>query len=289
VLNILRRHDTNKFHRTYGDSKSRKYGRHNPITEELKRTICNEYSAGNSAYFIATTYGVSDRTILRVLEDGGIIRRHNRQAHKCGFSNEHIFDTLTHESAYWIGFIMGDGCVTTNRSSEPNTLQLCVAEKDLEHLNKFSRFLGSTNKYSSSIGNYNSRCYKLSVRSVAVCHKLKEYGVTPRKSFTAKAADCLVNNRDFWRGMIDSDGGIEIPQNRTPVISLCGSYETMNQFSNFVRAISPSCRASVTKMHSIYRVRVNGTYASRLAHYLYDCDGPYLDRKKRLASRLTYS
>jgi len=41
---------------------------------------------------------------------------------------------------YWIGFLMADGGFTERR------IQLGVAEKDLDHLEKFRKFVNSTNK-----------------------------------------------------------------------------------------------------------------------------------------------
>ena len=56
--------------------------------------------------------------------------------------NFEIIDT--EEKAYWLGFLYADGSV----SSTDNRIELGLAEKDLNHIEKFKEFIGVPNKIS---------------------------------------------------------------------------------------------------------------------------------------------
>lgn len=59
--------------------------------------------------------------------------------------NHNFFEVIdTEEKAYWLGFIMADGCVSITHS--PKVL-LGVAEKDAEHIREFHYVLNSSIKY----------------------------------------------------------------------------------------------------------------------------------------------
>jgi len=49
------------------------------------------------------------------------------------------------ESYYWIGFILGDGCITKNYT----ILQVALQEKDKKHIYKLAKFLNTNNVYFS--------------------------------------------------------------------------------------------------------------------------------------------
>ena len=59
--------------------------------------------------------------------------------------NESFFDIIdTEEKAYWLGFIMADGCICTSNSSSPNNrLSIILNQKDKDHLIKFKKAIDS--------------------------------------------------------------------------------------------------------------------------------------------------
>ncbi len=128
--------------------------------------------------------------------DTGIIfspeRRKNisigiRRALKAGASmgpkihtiDETVFDTITQESAYWIGNLMADGNIYIGKTGNPR-IALTVAEKDREHLIKFGRFLKSTYEILLKITKVNGNAwnqYTLRILSKRLAEKLA-IGVT---------------------------------------------------------------------------------------------------------------
>ena len=62
--------------------------------------------------------------------------------------NEEAFDAITEESAYWVGFLMADGCVSDPANGRCPTLALALAQRDMHHVVRFREFLGSTHPVS---------------------------------------------------------------------------------------------------------------------------------------------
>jgi NUMOD3 motif len=59
--------------------------------------------------------------------------------------NESVFDNPNEEANYWIGFLMADGNVYIDNGL-PN-IRLALAEKDVEHLEKYRKFMGSSHPF----------------------------------------------------------------------------------------------------------------------------------------------
>lgn len=195
------------------------------------------------------------------------------------FFNQNAFDTITEESAYWLGFIMGDGCV-----SDRNTLSIGLNDRDKLHLKKFMKFMNHDG------GMYYNK--KTHINEVVLCSKiltksLSQYNIFPRKTFTAKAPDNLKNDVNFWRGLIDADGslGIYIEKRRNNrkygVVSLAGTHDLCDQFLTFV-SNNICSHNQVSKPHSnIFRVNFSYNKAKSIVEFLYENASTYLERKMK--------
>ncbi len=54
--------------------------------------------------------------------------------------DHHVFDIIdSDEKAYWLGYIMGDGCISMNR----NSYVVNISSNDIEVLENFKKFLKS--------------------------------------------------------------------------------------------------------------------------------------------------
>jgi NUMOD3 motif len=158
--------------------------------------------------------------------------------------NESAFNSLTEESAYWIGYLISDGnvCYKKDKKGIP-TIALHVKDTDLAHLQKFRDFLHSSYKisrYANKI--WANVSYSISFPSQQMANALAKYGFVPRKCFTAEIKGEVENNRHVWRGMIDGDGclGVYVRKNsnetsrRVPYISITGTKTICLQFRSFL-------------------------------------------------------
>lgn len=204
--------------------------------------------------------------------------------------DESVFDTLTPESAYWLGFLMADGCVFCQENRIP-MVSICLGGKDREHLVKFLQFIKSPGR---AITQHRDGSFTVQVKSKRLVECLASYGITPRKSFTAKAIGDIAHNPDFWRGVIDGDGcvgdyickstkqyGRKNYVSRNIMLQLCGSKDICEQFLSFAHPHVPGCRASVrfTESDNMYVTALGGKYAKRIISELYGGSTIYLDRK----------
>ncbi len=88
------------------------------------------------------------------------------------------------------------------------------------------------------------------------------------------------NDADFWRGVVDGDGSIEVKKTGQIAISLVGSLPCVSAFAEWCRKISPT-KATVRKHKSIYRFQVVGVYSMPILDALY-ADAPIALERKRL-------
>lgn len=271
------------------------------FTTKQRGEIISLYLSGESAREVGNKFGVSDEVIFKRLRDWGVPRRDSKQAAKCWdhsttsrkcVLDESVFDTITEESAYWIGFLMADGCI--RKQSGCDTPVVSVTSKDIEHVDKFKGFLKSAHKIGiSGGGKYGS----LSVTSNKLAGSLANYGVVPRKSLIAEARGGIENNRHFWRGVIDGDGSVGISHQkflikgrkyeyRYPIIQLCGSKRICEQFLEYSKTLAPDCKVHVHRDKGIYGVALSGKFSIPVIRELYNDCSVSLDRKSTKAQEV---
>ena len=221
--------------------------------------------------------------------------------------DEHAFDVLTPEAAYWVGFALGDGNVHKNKFS------VRLKGSDVAHLEKLKAFLKSSNKVCHGITKPCMIGDKLvspkeyanfSVSSPVLVARLAEMGVVPRKSLIASIPEELRNSRDVYRGLIDADGHIVIRQRKAYLpgdfvctkygqkarvdvrISLIGSIHVVSQFRDYVVSIEPQITNKVSKRGTIFSFEVGGESAQRLTAHFYNDAVVSLDRKLATAKEI---
>lgn len=171
--------------------------------------------------------------------------------------------------AYWVGFLMADGNIYNN------IIGIFLNTQDIGHLEKFRKFIGGTQQ----IYKYKTRpACSYQFQSNYMVQKLALLGIVPNKSCIEKPPDCFLDNRHFWRGMIDGDGWVTSTR-----LGLCGSYETIKQFAAFIEQniVKHSCHPCKSK--SIFQIRFRGDKAKRIVTELYSKQTIALDRKEEKA------
>lgn len=100
---------------------------------------------------------------------------------------------------------MADGNIYTGKTGNPR-ISLTIAARDHDHLVKFRTFLICSNpiliKFSKVKGKIWKQ-YTLRFSSKRIAENLIGFGVTARKSLTAKVIG-LQDNKPFWRGVLDT-------------------------------------------------------------------------------------
>lgn len=144
----------------------------------------------------------------------------------------HAFDTLTSKSAYWLGYIAADGCITeVCGSSKVNRLMLECAEEDGEILHKFCDFLRIRHSRISRGHHNTSLCLCLCEGRFSTF--VSNYNITKQKSYKENnICKEIIDNDElffsFLKGYIDGDGTIHTYKG-SPGISMVGDFTFLNE------------------------------------------------------------
>lgn len=252
--------------------------RPDPTTPELWARLVEAYKSGMSTHLCSSTFGINRRTVSRYLQRDGIRVRGLKEAcpglplHHDAFASPETND----EAAYWTGFLMADGCISVNGHHGSPHVILVLSVVDIDHIRSFQNFVGATNSIQKVMPTTNRQlfrsgeCARLDLVSRQMVDDLSRYGVTPKKTHTAKVSDQLAFNRHFWRGVIDGDGSLSSRVD-APVLQLTGSIHLTTQFSRFSSSVSQST-SRPCKSRGSFNVCVSSSPAVRLIRHLYsDC------------------
>lgn len=216
--------------------------------------------------------------------------------------NEQYFDVIdSEEKAYWLGYIMADGCVSTSSSKivSPNEFTINCKSEDSNHLRKLNLALSSdypikiSEKCDHKRGIYWISA-ELKIRSVRLCNSLIQNQVVPRKTgkeiIPATVSDIYL--LPFIRGFFDGDGSIF----RRP---LCygvhvgkSSQRIIVQIQDFFKS-----KGIIWKMYVSHNYNIPFYYLDTnkketviaILHLLYDNATVYLDRKFNKAQEVLQS
>lgn len=241
--------------------------------DSVVQEIIRKYEDGKSARQLGFEYDITDMVITSLLRRHNVFIRNRSDAKRTNQIKEDIFDTITEESAYWIGFILADGNVY-HPKKRSKQLNIGLAERDWEHLEKFKKFIGSNKKLY-----YNNGGVFISFYSNRIVEKLAEYGIVPRKSKIAKVPESLKNNRHFWRGLVDGDGWVN-----HNLLGLCGTFDVVSCFKEFVYSVSnvvPRVNPQ-QRTECCWEITYSAVYVRSILDVLYVDSCIFLDRKKLL-------
>jgi transposase-like protein len=195
------------------------------LDNELIREWIVKYHNGETLKSIAENSCFPTNKVSQILKDNSIdVKIRSKYS-----LNHNAFNVLNDESAYWIGLLLTDGWVLKNNRQ----LGIKLKESDratVEALRQFLSYSGPLSVHKTS------KAIQLIVRSEQLINDLACHGVIPRKSLIAKPSDAVASITHFWRGVLDGDGSIYIPQLKHPIrISLVSaSKEFINAFKSFL-------------------------------------------------------
>lgn len=236
------------------------------------------YNTGYSLKEIAEILGYSSVGIWKFL------KRHNVKIRPVGIRrrlslDESVFESINPDSAYWIGFLLADGNVYCKDKNQ-RTISLNLSFTDIFQVEKFRSFMKSGHKIHIFKNKPTNRyTAKLAFHSKKIAKDLNMWGVTPKKSFTAKVHPNLKDNRDFWRGVFDGDGCISTSKQGFTVMVLYGTKFIISDFTDFLDSYSIR-HGKMLVRKGLYSTQVcNKVGVSKLHDILYNNAKTYLERK----------
>lgn len=247
----------------------------------MREKIIELYENKWSVRQIGKEIGISPSAVSRKLREWNVKTRPFSNPSKYSV-NENYFDEIdSEEKAYWLGFLLADGCVRTNS----NMFTVNLSTIDLLHLEKLRKCLNSNNKfYHQPEGKHGMSC--LTISNTNLANSLRNKGIVANDKWVYNVLPEL--QRHFWRGVVDGDGCIYNGKNKTKSIptpqiqlSLVGTPETIKCFYKFCCGIVKT-KAKIKEKYQNRQMdylRLHGWKALKICNALYENANVYLDRK----------
>lgn len=247
-----------------------------PLSSEKQSQLIQMYQARTPISEIEAALGISRPTLYKYLNLSGA---RNRYGMRPGHTTwDQAFDVVTDEAAYWVGLLLTDGAIVGNG----RRVKLSLKIQDTPTLERFKAFV----RTSAPVGEPYAGSRTVRFSSPYMCARLATLNVVPRKSYIAEAPDCLLNNRHFWRGVIDGDGSVFPNALTSPGLRLCGatSAKLLSQWAQVCSGLSGDQYDPIQRRGrpTVSDVILYGHPAMTVAHWLYrDCspESPAMERK----------
>lgn len=195
----------------------------------------NKYRSGYTIEQIAQEYQCSYTAVRKRLIAWGVGRRSRSEAsRKYQISEEDFFAVInTQEKAYWLGFLMADGCV--RRTGNSFKIEIDLKADDRVVLRLFLNAIGAdySIRYYRHHTSGNEMC-KVGITSANMAMDLIKHGCVPRKSHVLKFPNNIPGGLipHFIRGYFDGDGTLCLGRNIR--WSLVGSYEFLAKIQDIM-------------------------------------------------------
>jgi len=211
------------------------------------------------------------------------------------FYDETAFEEInTEEKAYWLGFILADGCVNCDYLSHNYELSIELKESDNNHLKKFIEFLKTDaevnfrTRYSKSIDCTTKSAF-VRIYSKKIIEDLIDKNVKPRKTFNEEYPK-IEDSFFIWflRGFFDGDGSIYFYNARKCYQAniTCANKQFLEIIQAKLKMLSINCYI-ITYVNSyktsMYQLQIKGKKnAINFFELLYKDSKIHLDRKHEL-------
>lgn len=172
-------------------------------SDELINIIIEEYLGGLTAIELGKRYSIKPGTINYHLRKRGLSRGSGKSS---SIANKDYFETIdTEEKAYFLGFLMADGCISSSHANYHIKLEL--QEKDADIIKALLIAIDSKNAVSKiRKGNYIGNSVSLSCKKMF--YDLVNHGFLEHKSGNEIIPNTIPDEfvRHFIRGYFDGDG-----------------------------------------------------------------------------------
>lgn len=266
---------------------------HTPTLEQIN--IINDYIGGKSILALSNQYQISSHTIRKILKDNNIPKISQAKRLNPSLKEDYFEQINDKDKAYWIGWILTDGCIQSNNDN----LQISLIKDDGYILNLFERDLGISGHVKELFSDY----IKFTLGSKKIRNDIAQYGIVPNKTLNLKFPKNIPEQFEMHllRGMFDGDGGLTMGmttrfykhRNKSYTkpyqeLSFTGTYDMCKGFQDIILKHIDISEKKILHNHSIYRVRwSNKEEIIKILDLLYeDCDNHYLKRKYDIYQKL---
>jgi hypothetical protein len=247
-----------------------------------EKEIIKTYYSCKSTLKTANLFECSAPTILKIIRKHGFKPFTLSEAKRVYKVNHSFFKTIDSiQKAYWLGFILADGGITSNE------LSITLAKQDIDQLERFKQDIESNHPIKIySYGIYSS-C-RLNIRSFELIKDLQFLGITERKSLTVKIPKLnnSVLEMCFWRGVIDGDGCFHFSKN-TGQFDLKGSEFVCKSFKDLLANNNILTKTRPVPYGKVYSFHMGGNRKLyKLIKLLYSTESSLINRKRDAINKI---
>lgn len=239
------------------------------------------YEKHQSMKKVAEELGANEKTIATWMKKFHIQNVGTQGARKNNLNHDYFKVIDSEEKAYWLGFIMADGCVYKGSDKKSYRLQINLKSTDVEHLKKFQKAIGSSYKIQIKKVREHEACL-LKVNSTEMCKDLMGWNVIPSKSLICEMPELEDELKiHFIRGYFDGDGSIGLHKKRDVSTSIVGGEKILEQMKGHLAKNGiPSKVRKSGKNRSTYTLATPvGKESMKFARWMYEDSNISLDRK----------
>ena len=255
-----------------------------PHIYSSESNTCKDYIDGMMMREVAEKHSVSRSTVRRIIVRNNVSYRHHPAIRDKELDHFFFSEMRKPEVRYFIGLLMADGCVGSDR----DTISLSLKIEDKKIIELFLKSINSKKEVRINYRKDGRSCARTAITSKQMVEDLKRHGIIPRKSTREKLlTPSLLYDRDFWRGVIDGDGSLEI-YNDKPCLSLYGSKDLLSQFVLFIKATAFNSKANISRVRNtpIWRISIAYKQAAEVVIALYENSFPFIERKNWTAQKI---
>ena len=252
--------------------------------EEIVRLYTEEKMSINQLH---STYGIHYNTVKKILKEYNISMRTRSESHTKDNRLSSIFSKIdSEEKAYWLGFLAADGCISGNY------IVITLQGKDIEHLEKFRKFLNVTDTKIQKYKRDNREYCRFSIANKQMANDLKQLGIVENKSLILMPPNIPPEfEMDWIRGFFDGDGGLSYSKNSNRWQSYANSTKEVLQWvcDKLNLNIKPFNQQHYGKLDNVWRIHFNGrrnVYSAWNKIYKDNSATIYLERKYNLYQKL---
>lgn len=237
------------------------------IKLDISKTI-EKIRNGITLTEIASQLGITRVTLANYLKQANISKSLVK------FNHRFFQNINTEDKAYWLGFCMADGCVSTTHSPK---VTIALAHKDRDHLEKWRQAINSSVKLVTNKKQTSSQHY-----SRQMCDDLITIGCTSRKSLTLKFPEIKTNLlHHFVRGYFDGDGSATRNKKKQLRLTFIGTSQFLDKLQEILQTNNKLQTAGNNK--KARSLQINGNKKARkISDWMYKDATVYLERKREV-------
>jgi hypothetical protein len=250
------------------------------LTDPEEKELFNERENGMKRKDNLKKWGISERHYKNIiLKFGGELKKIPTW---CNFNIDYFESIDTEDKAYFLGFIVADGCVSDS------TNNITITQKETDILYEFKKYTNSEgNVFTSKTRNISS----FGLSSAKTKSDLGKLGIHSNKTMVVKYPNIperLQNH--FMRGVFDGDGCISIHHDKRDnsdrgQVNICsGSYDFIKEYyDKLVEFANLSGKNKIRCPKGTYYVIDWGglTDIENIYYFLYKDANVFLERKKK--------